>query len=143
MVATEIGDSDSLELLLETLVKIITEIPVKSLTYVLHLESVNTIITLLSGQMFWPVPAIRLAPYRVMMKGTTVISVASLLTKALIQNYIDQVEPPNPLFQRDDAGSIVIGVASKKQKKIKISWFEVYVHNCMIYICRKVEFGIC
>lgn len=84
----------------------------KSLTYVLHLEAVNTIITVLSGQMFWPVPAMRLAPFRVMMKNTPT-SVAPQFTKALIQNYIDQVEPPNPLFQRDDSGSIVIGMASK------------------------------
>ncbi|CAL8119884.1 unnamed protein product [Orchesella dallaii] len=107
------GDIDTLELLLESSVKIITEIPVTSLTYVLHLETVNLLVTLMSGQMYWPVPAAKLAPFRVIMLGTPSI-LAPMITKALLQNYIDQMVPPDPLFQRqdDESGSIVIGMAS-------------------------------
>jgi len=53
-----------LELLIESVVKIIVELPVQSNTYILQLEAVNTLIVLLSSQMFWSQPAYRLPAYR-------------------------------------------------------------------------------
>jgi len=58
------GDPDLLELLVESLVKVIIELPVCSTTYLLHLEAVNTLIILLSVQMFWSKSACQLAPYK-------------------------------------------------------------------------------
>ena len=57
-------DVDVLESLAESLVQIITELPVKSNTYLLHLEAVNTLLALLSSQMFASIPASKLLPFQ-------------------------------------------------------------------------------
>jgi hypothetical protein len=57
-------EGDVLELLIESLIKIVVELPVQSNTYVLQLEAVNTLIILLSSQMFWSKPAYKLPAFR-------------------------------------------------------------------------------
>lgn len=58
------SESDLLELVMDTLVKMIVDLPLQSNTYVVHLEAINTLITILSVQMFWGKPAHKLLPYK-------------------------------------------------------------------------------
>jgi len=57
--------SDPMEVLLDTLVQIIVDLPITNVTYILHLEAVNTLIVILSQQLFVSTkPAIKLPSYR-------------------------------------------------------------------------------
>ena len=126
---------DPMELLLETLVQILVDLPVTNVTYILHLEAVNTLIVILSQQMFvsnkpaLKLPSYRLVsvvdtnfrflsnnshslPFRFLMQGS-VSALSASFTKKLLSHYIEQLSPPYPCWNNDSSGSIVIGVASK------------------------------
>lgn len=73
----------------------------------LHVESITTLLILLSVQMYSSRPAQNSSIYKIVMqdKGATIH--ALLLTKCLINNFIKQEPPPN-----NESGSIIIGLAS-------------------------------
>ncbi|CAG7726196.1 unnamed protein product [Allacma fusca] len=105
------GDTDVLDPLVDALMQILSELPVKSNTYLLHLEAVNTLIVLLSTQMFCSVPAYKLLSFRSIMQRDPP-GLAACLTKTLLNNYMDHKIPPTSLWQNQDSGSLVIGMAS-------------------------------
>lgn len=75
-------------------------------TYVLHVETITTLLVLLSVQMYSARPAQKSNIYRTIMNQKCAIH-ALFLTKGLLTNFIKQEAAPN-----DARGSIVIGLAS-------------------------------
>ena len=57
------------EVLLAALVSVIVDVPVELPTYAIHLEALNTLIVLLSIQMYHPKPASKYAFFRYIMTG--------------------------------------------------------------------------
>ncbi|KAL5020400.1 hypothetical protein ScPMuIL_003292 [Solemya velum] len=54
---------------INSLVELLVDVPVMNFTYALHLEALNTLLVLLSIQMFQPQPARKFILYRYMMQG--------------------------------------------------------------------------
>ncbi|KAJ9586283.1 hypothetical protein L9F63_020077, partial [Diploptera punctata] len=101
-----------LEVFLESLIEIIVDIPLKDLTYPLHLEAVNCLLVLLSVQMFSHRTASKSCIYRSLMQGRYSIH-APLLIKTLLQHFSHQDKAPVGLFKNSPGGSVVIGLASE------------------------------
>lgn len=76
------------------------------MTYVLHVETITTLLVLLSVQMYSARPAQKSNIYKTIMNQKCAIH-ALLLTKGLLTNFIKQEPVPN-----NERGSIVIGLAS-------------------------------
>lgn len=86
------------EELMNSLVELLVDVPVVSFTYALHLEALNTLLVLLSIQMYQPQSASNFLHYRLIMQGKCSIH-ACLLMKALLRNYINQEKCPAELFK--------------------------------------------
>nr|CAD7586627.1 unnamed protein product [Timema genevievae] len=99
-----------MEVFMDSLIEIIVDVPVRDFTYPLHLESVNTLLVLLSVQMFSQKPAAKSCIYRSLMQGRYSIH-SPLLVKTLLQHFIDQQQAPPGLLGHSSGGSLVIGLA--------------------------------
>lgn len=100
------------EELMNSLVELLVDVPVLSFTYALHLEALNTLLVLLSIQMFQPQPASKFILYRYIMEGRCSIH-ACLLVKALLRNFSAQQKCPQELYKHTtDANSMVASVAA-------------------------------
>lgn len=95
-----------LEKLLITCMKILTDMPVTKANYILQAESISMILILLSVQMYSLKPAHKSTVYRVILSPNC-SSFAPLLCKALLTNFIEQIECP-----KYEGGSLIIGLAS-------------------------------
>ncbi|KAG0428262.1 hypothetical protein HPB47_024742, partial [Ixodes persulcatus] len=110
------GDSkhdDLLESLVNALVEIVVDVPLVDFTYALHVEAVNTILVLLSVQMFSSIPAAKSPIYKSILQGKCSIH-ALLFTKSLLQNFVRQDKCPNSYHHSESGGSIIIGLAYVK-----------------------------
>ncbi|EEC20238.1 conserved hypothetical protein, partial [Ixodes scapularis] len=83
----------------------------RDFTYALHVEAVNTILVLLSVQMFSSIPAAKSPIYKSILQGKCSIH-ALLFTKSLLQNFVRQDKCPNSYHHSESGGSIIIGLAS-------------------------------
>ncbi|XP_052084665.1 dymeclin-like [Mytilus californianus] len=100
------------EELMNSLVELLVDVPVVNFTYALHLEALNTLLVLLSIQMFQPQSASKFVTYKYMMEGRCSIH-ACLLIKALLRNYTSQQKCPPELYKHtSDANSMVASVAA-------------------------------
>ncbi|XP_064595976.1 dymeclin-like [Liolophura sinensis] len=93
------------EELITSLVELLVDVPVVSCTYALHVEALNTLIVLLSIQMFQPQPAVRFSVYRFMMEGKCSIH-ACVFMKALLRNFIEQQKCPAELFKSSEESGL-------------------------------------
>lgn len=101
----EIGSQ--VEEFINALVELIVDVPVLNFTYALHLETLNTLLVLLSIQMFHSQPASQFAVYRILMQGKCAIH-APLLIKALMWNYLNQEKCPPELYKgHSEDGSFI------------------------------------
>nr|CAD7393095.1 unnamed protein product [Timema cristinae] len=94
-----------MEVFMDSLIEIIVDVPVRDFTYPLHLESVNTLLVLLSVQMFSQKPAAKSCIYRSLMQGRYSIH-SPLLVKTLLQHFIDQQQAPPGLLGHSSGGSL-------------------------------------
>lgn len=101
---------DLLESYINALVEIIVDLPVMDFTYPLHVEAIESLLVLLSVQMFSSHSAAKSCIYRFIMKGKCSIH-ALLLTKGLLQSYVRQDKCPES-YHNSPGGSIIIGLAS-------------------------------
>nr|KAI8752104.1 dymeclin-like [Biomphalaria glabrata] len=138
----EIGSQ--IEEFINALVELIVDVPVLNFTYALHLETLNTLMVLLSIQMYHSQPASNFAVYKILMQGKCAIH-APLLIKALMWNYINQEKCPPELYRnQSEDGSFIynataalasslwsvvtLGMASKG-KKSEVDQFETLLAN--------------
>ncbi|XP_060608390.1 dymeclin-like isoform X2 [Ruditapes philippinarum] len=101
------------EELMNALVELIVDVPVLTFTYALHLEALNTLLTLLSVQMYQPQPASKFTLYKYMMEGKCSIH-ACLMVKSLLRNYVNQEKCPSELYKNttDGVGALASMTAS-------------------------------
>lgn len=104
------GSTSRLELLINCLFGIIIDLPLRDITYLVHLEAVTCILVLLSVQAHGQKRADQSNLFRLIMNGKIAIH-APLFVKSLMQNYIDQVKAPLGGFG-SNSQSIVLGLAS-------------------------------
>lgn len=97
--------SSMLDQLISTLIAILVDIPLDDSTYLLQVEAINTLLVLLSVQMYSSTPAKQSTIYKQIMSGKSSIH-ALILTKTLLCNFIRQLPLPQ------ESGSIIIGIAS-------------------------------
>ncbi|XP_017771961.1 PREDICTED: dymeclin [Nicrophorus vespilloides] len=107
----ESGPESKLEALIESLFGIIVDVPLKDITYAVHLEAVTTLLSLLSVQVHTNRRPDQLSIFRLIMKGRHAIH-APLFIKNLLQNFMDQKKAP-PGFGSNQGTSIVLGIASE------------------------------
>ncbi|XP_037950321.1 dymeclin-like [Teleopsis dalmanni] len=100
-------DGSKFETFIDAIVNLIVVIPVKEFTYHLHLEAVNTIITLLSVHLFTQQPTEKSIIFRTIYKCQH----ANVLTSALLHFVSRMVEVPSTMFGSSTAGSFVFGIA--------------------------------
>lgn len=98
--------SATIELLIESLISILVDIPVSNETYALHAESITTLLVLLSVQMYSIKPASKSSIYKIIM-GKKFSDQSQVLMRNLLNNFLDQAPAP-----RDDGGSLIVGLAS-------------------------------
>ena len=98
--------SATIELLIESLIGILVDIPVSNETYALHAESITTLLVLLSVQMYSIKPASKSSIYKIIM-GKKFSDQSQMLMRNLLNNFLDQAPVP-----RDDGGSLILGLAS-------------------------------
>lgn len=105
-----------LDHLVNTVISIIVDIPLNDLTYLLKVESINLLLTLLSVQLFAsnPITSNSLIYDSVMKRKSSIH--ALILTKTLLLNFIQQ--PPAPI----ESGSIIIGIASSLWKVLTLGY---------------------
>ncbi|XP_053388105.1 dymeclin-like isoform X2 [Mercenaria mercenaria] len=98
---------------MNALVELIVDVPVLTFTYAMHLEALNTLLTLLSVQMYQPQPASKFTLYKYMMEGNCSIH-ACLMVKALLRNYMNQEKCPVELYKNtaDGVGALASMTAS-------------------------------
>ncbi|XP_074593965.1 dymeclin [Brevipalpus obovatus] len=94
-----------IDILIQNLVTLIVDIPVKDIYYSLHCECINLLLVLLSVQMYSVKPASKSVIYKSIMQKSAIH--ALLLTKSLISNFVRQ-----DLAPRTDGGSFILGIAS-------------------------------
>ncbi|XP_023168308.1 dymeclin [Drosophila hydei] len=104
--AALIVDGAKFETFIDALVNLIVVIPVKEFTYHLHLESVNTLITLLAVHLFAQ-PTDKSIVFRTIYKCQH----ANVLMSALLHFVARMVEVPHTMFGSTSAGSFVFGIA--------------------------------
>ncbi|XP_067630358.1 dymeclin [Eurosta solidaginis] len=105
--AALIVDGARFESFIDALVNLIVVIPVKEFTYHLHLETVNTIITLLSVHLFAEQPTEKSIIFRTIYKCPH----ANVLISALLHFVARMVEVPQTMFGSSSSGSFVFGIA--------------------------------
>ncbi|KAJ8311402.1 hypothetical protein KUTeg_010757 [Tegillarca granosa] len=108
--ASEVGPLG--EELMNSLVELLVDVPVVSFTYALHLEALNTLLVLLSIQMYQPQSASKFVLYKYMMQGRCQIH-ACLLVKSLLRNFANQQKCPPELYKNPHEGDgVIASVAS-------------------------------
>ncbi|XP_054738525.1 dymeclin [Anastrepha obliqua] len=100
-------DGAKFESFIDALVNLIVVIPVKEFTYHLHLEAVNTFITLLSVHLFTEQPTEKSIIFRTIFKCQH----ANVLVSALLHFVARMVEVPHNMFGSSSSGSFVFGIA--------------------------------
>lgn len=112
--APTIGDTkkeDLLDSLVNALVEIVVDVPLLDFTYALHVEAINTLLVLLSVQMFSTNTSMNSPIYKSVLQGKCSIH-ALLFTKSLLQNFVRQDKCPESYYRSEGGGSIIIGLAS-------------------------------
>lgn len=104
--AAVIVDGAKFETFIDALVNLIVVIPVKEFTYHLHLEAVNTLITLLAVHLFAQ-PTDKSIVFRTIYKCQH----ANVLMSALLHFVARMIEVPHTMFGSTSAGSFVLGIA--------------------------------
>lgn len=108
--AALIVDGGKFETFIDALVNLIVVIPVKEFTYHLHLESVNTLITLLAVHLFAPQQQ-QFTDKSIVFRTIYVCQHANVLMSALLHFVARMVEVPHTMFGSSSAGSFVFGIA--------------------------------
>lgn len=104
------GNGTRLEVFIDSLVKIIVDVEIKDSTYGIHLESVTTLLVLLSVQLHSGRKSDQSNIYRLIMRKHT--THAPLLIKCLLQNFTNQQKIPVG-FGANTGHSIVLGIATE------------------------------
>lgn len=94
-----------LDQFISALISILVDIPVSDSTYFLQVEAINSLLVMLSIQMYSATPANQSVIYKSLMQKKASIH-ALILTKTLLVNFVNQYPMPN------EGGSIIIGIAS-------------------------------
>lgn len=94
--------SSTIELLIESLISVLADIPVSSDTYALHAECITTLLVLLSVQMYSIKPASKSSIYKIVMSDKC-SGQAQGLMRNLLNNFLDQAPAP-----REDGGSLIV-----------------------------------
>lgn len=97
--------------LLEGLVTILVDVPIVDVTYAVHLECVNTLLSLMSLQMYNLVQASESRLYQCVLQGNCSTRAVKLVER-LLQNYIKQMKYPAHLHADNAHGSMLSAVAS-------------------------------
>nr|XP_027193748.1 dymeclin-like [Dermatophagoides pteronyssinus] len=95
-----------IEHLINALIEILVDLKLDDMNYNLHVESCKNFLVLLSVQMFLSRPSMKSVIYTIVMQRKCSIH-ALLLTKTLLQNFIQQLPAPIP-----PTGSIIFGLAN-------------------------------
>ncbi|XP_013105108.1 dymeclin [Stomoxys calcitrans] len=105
--ASVMVDGSRFETFIDAIFNLIVVIPVKEFTYHLHLEAVNTLITLLSEHLFSQQPTEKSIIFRTVYKCQH----ANVLMSSLLHFVSRLVEVPQTMFGSSSAGSFVFGIA--------------------------------
>lgn len=103
----KVVDGSKFESFFDAIVNIIIVIPVKEFTYHLHLEAVNTIIILLSTNLFSQQPVEKSLIFKTIYKNPN----ANTLMSALLHFVSRMVQAPTTMFGLSSSGSFVFGIA--------------------------------
>ncbi|KAH8391063.1 hypothetical protein KR215_005402 [Drosophila sulfurigaster] len=109
--AALIVDGAKFETFIDALVNLIVVIPVKEFTYHLHLESVNTLITLLAVHLFAQQQQPSSPDKSIVFRTIYKCQHANVLMSALLHFVARMVEVPHTMFGSSSAGSFVFGIA--------------------------------
>ncbi|XP_014489428.1 PREDICTED: dymeclin [Dinoponera quadriceps] len=106
--------SDRLEEFFETLIELITDVPLCEFTYIVHLEAINCLLVLLSVQLFSQTAAEYSAVYRIAMHAhsSTCSQHAPAVVCTLLHNFIQQEHAPPGLLTQQPGGGIVFSIAA-------------------------------
>jgi len=107
----ESANENYLETFVCSLMDILIHVPILDFTYSLHMECLNTLLVLLSVQMFVTSPSLNGKLYDVVMT-TSCAEKANSLMRALVQNFIEQRPVPAKKVPSDAGGSLILGLAS-------------------------------
>ncbi|XP_077993029.1 dymeclin-like [Glandiceps talaboti] len=100
-----------LEKFIDTLVQLLIEIPVVNFTYVIHLETINTLLTLLSVQLYVPRIAHRSIFFQYLMQGKCSKD-ACPLVKTLLDHIVKHELCPPELYKGSDSGGMLYGLGA-------------------------------
>ncbi|XP_012253717.2 dymeclin [Athalia rosae] len=100
-----------LESFYDTLVEIVTDVPLSEFTYVVHLEAVNCLLVLLSVQLFSQTPAEYSRIYRIAMHEEQRVP-ASVMVYTLLHNFVRQEHAPPGLLTQQNGGGLVLSIAA-------------------------------
>lgn len=106
-------EEDGIELLesfMNSLLEIIVDVPVIDITYAVTVEAINTVLVMLSVQMFSKSTS-KSVIYKTIMQGKCAIH-AFLVIKVLLQHYYQQQKCPPTFHSNSNSGSIILGLAS-------------------------------
>nr|XP_054751775.1 dymeclin-like [Lytechinus pictus] len=92
------GDETLLEKFIQTLIQLLIEVPVLNFTYVIHLETINTLLVLLSVQMYIPRISHKSLITEYIMHGKC-SNDAHILVKILLDQFIKREECPAELLR--------------------------------------------
>ncbi|CAH1251605.1 DYM [Branchiostoma lanceolatum] len=98
------------ETLIVSIIQLLLQIPVLNFTYLLHLEAINTLLVLLSVQMFVARAAYKSVLHDYLAEGKCA-KAAPLLVRQLLYNFTTQEMCPAS-FDRAGGGSLLYGIAS-------------------------------
>lgn len=104
-----------LEQYISTLIAMIVDLPQTDSTYLLQVEAINSLLVLLSVQMYRNTPADQSVIYKCLMQKKASIH-SLVLTKTLLSNFIQQRPMPQ------EAGSIIIDLASGLWKVLTLGY---------------------
>ncbi|KAK2582291.1 hypothetical protein KPH14_004633 [Odynerus spinipes] len=100
-----------LEDLFESLLELITDVPLCEFTYIVHLEAINCLLVLLSVQLFSQTAAEYSPVYRIAMHAQS-SEHAPAVVCTLLHNFVQQEHAPAGLFSQQPGGSIVFSIAA-------------------------------
>ncbi|XP_071824894.1 dymeclin-like isoform X2 [Apostichopus japonicus] len=98
--------------LIHSLIKMLVEVPVLNFTYIIHLEAINTLLILLSQQLYIPRIHNKSILLQYFMKGTCSED-AHILIKMLLDNFIKHEEcPPELLGKPEESVGLLYGLGA-------------------------------
>lgn len=103
----ESDPTDRLEALVQSLVEIISDLPVIDSSYGLHNESVNMLVILLSSTLVSNKPAFQSRFWRCVVSSDKPVD----LIRALVNNFVEN-KPAPASYMSEEGGSLVLGIAS-------------------------------